>query len=365
MLDFIIFTVFLVCICFFGAGVVALVIFIGALITGTSESLKSKNLSGKKYLKDKERRNKNSNRINILVVLGFFIIITFAWTSSSFSKILYYDDFEDGKIDEKYEFKFHKGKWIEKDGVITQTQETPGDHTYLVLNGGFEEPHTALVKIRVDKWGDSDLARCGLGFRLDPGDGSGYAFLIHHYLNNMDFLNDHHAWKQNDTEPLFGAVKIGTWYWMKAEIFDDGLAGKIWEAGEPEPKDWLLESPLDFGRIRPKSGQVGLNGGSSTGLPGLTVVSFDNWMICETADECTPDAVLTVQTAGIAGNLPIIWDTIKDQYLDINEDGQVNILDLVIVASSFGEKGTFNNADINGDGVVNIQDLVLVANGIN
>ena len=37
----------------------------------------------------------------------------------------------------------------------------------------FSEPHTGLVMIRVDDWGDGDLARCGLGFRLDPGDASG------------------------------------------------------------------------------------------------------------------------------------------------------------------------------------------------
>ena len=45
---------------------------------------------------------------------------------------------------------------------------------------------------------------------------------------------------------------------------------------------------------------------------------------------------------------------------DINEDGVVNIQDLVIVAGQFGQWGQ-NSADVNKDGVVNIQDLVLVA----
>ena len=48
---------------------------------------------------------------------------------------------------------------------------------------------------------------------------------------------------------------------------------------------------------------------------------------------------------------------------DVNADGVVNIQDLVLVASSFGETGQ-NSADINADGVVNIADLVLVAGAL-
>ena len=47
---------------------------------------------------------------------------------------------------------------------------------------------------------------------------------------------------------------------------------------------------------------------------------------------------------------------------DLNADGVVNVQDLVIVVSQFGQTGTGQNvADVNKDGVVNIQDLVLVA----
>ena len=48
---------------------------------------------------------------------------------------------------------------------------------------------------------------------------------------------------------------------------------------------------------------------------------------------------------------------------DVNGDGVVNIQDLVLVASSFGQTGQ-NSADVNTDGVVNIADLVLVAGGL-
>ena len=48
---------------------------------------------------------------------------------------------------------------------------------------------------------------------------------------------------------------------------------------------------------------------------------------------------------------------------DANNDGVVDIQDLVLVASNYGQTGT-NSADINGDGVVNIDDLTTVAGAL-
>ncbi|MBD3183545.1 T9SS type A sorting domain-containing protein [Candidatus Poribacteria bacterium] len=48
---------------------------------------------------------------------------------------------------------------------------------------------------------------------------------------------------------------------------------------------------------------------------------------------------------------------------DVNKDGQVDILDIVIVGQQFGEQITEpmeSNPDVNGDGVVDILDIVLV-----
>ena len=61
----------------------------------------------------------------------------------------------------------------------------------------------------------------------------------------------------------------------------------------------------------------------------------------------------------------LLWEptprTVQPQVTgDVNQDGVVNIQDLVFVAGRFGQS-SHNSADVNGDGMVNIQDLVLVA----
>ena len=61
-------------------------------------------------------------------------------------------------------------------------------------------------------------------------------------------------------------------------------------------------------------------------------------------------------------NLEIDID-VKILVEDINNDGVVNIQDLVLVASSFGQVGK-NVADVDENGIVNIQDLVKVAGAL-
>ena len=48
---------------------------------------------------------------------------------------------------------------------------------------------------------------------------------------------------------------------------------------------------------------------------------------------------------------------------DVNDDGIVNIQDLVVVSSNIGKRGE-NKADVNGDGIVDIVDLVKVAGAL-
>ena len=53
----------------------------------------------------------------------------------------------------------------------------------------------------------------------------------------------------------------------------------------------------------------------------------------------------------------------SSEMADLNNDGVVNILDLVLVASQFGRNDA-QAADLNADGTVNIQDLVVIANAL-
>ena len=50
--------------------------------------------------------------------------------------------------------------------------------------------------------------------------------------------------------------------------------------------------------------------------------------------------------------------------LDVNADGQVNVLDLILVAVFYGTRGDGLPADVNADGIVNVQDFAAVAAGV-
>ena len=102
---------------------------------------------------------------------------------------------------------------------------------------------------------------------------------------------------------------------------------------------------------------------------GLFIREFTNgWAVYNRSG--APQAVqLPEQATGVESDLRntlhILPDLDGEIYLkrttdrhDVNEDGIVNILDLVAVANGFGK----DTPDVNGDGVVNVLDLVGVAN---
>ncbi len=71
-----------------------------------------------------------------------------------------------------------------------------------------------------------------------------------------------------------------------------------------------------------------------------------------------------VSATGIQGL--IIFNAVSDTEsplitADVNNDGNVNVLDLVVIASELGNTVTNLAVDVNGDGAVNVLDLILVA----
>ena len=109
--------------------------------------------------------------------------------------------------------------------------------------------------------------------------------------------------------------------------------------------------------------EAGLNGNSVSGTGlllsvtflakagGKTQLTLDNFLFGNSSDQAIPARPLDF-SIGVKGKLP--WD--------INEDGRVNILDIVLVAQDLGKPSSVNSrTDVNGDETVNILDLVLVA----
>ena len=120
-----------------------------------------------------------------------------------------------------------------------------------------------------------------------------------------------------------------------------------------------------------------LQGPSGIGDLAVNYFQSETELSSETAPVLTVDTVWHRNQPIVSGYLAEAWSksTTQDglgtpgyrhssEAADLNNDGTVDILDLVLVASQFGTNGT-PAADLNNDGTVNIQDLVLIANAVN
>ncbi len=85
---------------------------------------------------------------------------------------------------------------------------------------------------------------------------------------------------------------------------------------------------------------------------GETQLTLNNFQLGSTTGEpitaVPPEVVITIEGQLVTG--------------DVNRDGQVNVLDMILVSRHFGEDASVNpQADVNRDGTINIQDLIIVA----
>ena len=74
----------------------------------------------------------------------------------------------------------------------------------------------------------------------------------------------------------------------------------------------------------------------------------------------------TVEVSAAGIEVPVTFHAVSNTEsppitTDVNNDGSVNILDLILIASELGNEGQNLGADVNGDDVVSILDLILVA----
>ena len=144
----------------------------------------------------------------------------------------------------------------------------------------------------------------------------------------------------------------------------------------------LTESTLDESMVTlTLSGRVYEDSSYTVGraitVSGIDGVTFKTWDVDRISDtvvtveltfngniQTDSQLIFTVGADAIAGyggsaftaQLPVT----AGLEADANNDGVVDVQDLVLVASNYGKTGT-NSADINGDGVVDINDLTTVA----
>jgi hypothetical protein len=136
--------------------------------------------------------------------------------------------------------------------------------------------------------------------------------------------------------------------------------GEAWHDWLDQHNYWHDFWDTDLGRPVGEKGRL-----YDEDIEGLFIREFTNgWAVYNRSG--IAQSVQLPQSIGVAshknGSVHTVPDLDGEMFLkvvlDLNGDGVINILDLVIIANAFGE----SEPDLNGDGVVNILDLVIIAN---
>ncbi len=89
----------------------------------------------------------------------------------------------------------------------------------------------------------------------------------------------------------------------------------------------------------------------STGLSALLQEQYD----------LTGDSLITGAGVGNADAVELVNEILGTEFGDANLDGAVDVLDLSLLATSFGSSAGWANGDYNGDGIVDVLDLSILA----
>ncbi len=218
-------------------------------------------------------------------------------------------------------------------------------------------PVEALITFKDDFWGDAP--------RIWPND----TVLV---VPNEDSENSKNLTEEQIYDLNWRTdLPLGLWTLI---LSTEGFSIKLWDDQENLVDEvgnlddgvvqWKLPYGANRGRnrdghrtsmIRRYANSMALDGTQASGWISAVDVNL-------TADQRTYyGGRKDISTPGIG----IIINDIAPQRTnyDVNQDGVVNIQDLVMVATRFGQSGP-NSADVNGDGVVSILDLVEIADAI-
>jgi len=150
------------------------------------------------------------------------VIATLLAPSLAEAKTLFFDDFEDGKINNVFEFTGNNPEFVEEDGVLKQQKQGVGDSCYAVITDKkYPKVLTIKAKMRVDEWETGAYARSGVGVRVSTETGQGLAFLFSDHRvgkprTGVAFLDDHIAWGPLEAYDW----EINQWYWFQLHIDD-------------------------------------------------------------------------------------------------------------------------------------------------
>ncbi len=107
-------------------------------------------------------------------------------------------------------------------------------------------------------------------------------------------------------------------------------------------------------------------GGNGAGM--LLLVTFKAKAVGETRVTLSNFFAGSSSGETISSEVPEIRITIEDRAFsasDVNQDGRVNVQDLIVVAQHLGADASVNRrADVNGDGTINVLDIIVIAQNL-
>jgi len=194
---------------------------------------------------------------------------------------------------------------------------------------------------------DISLVPAKVAWTLDQGSGGEMVWMVDSDVNGVaeDFINTIYNVIYPPIVTTNVALNISTSTLPNATV-GTSYSQSLTATGGTAPYTWTTTSgTLPAGLSLSSNGVIS---GTPTTLSGSTSVTF------EVTDSTGATAVAT---------LPI---TVVYSVYDVNMDGTVNVLDLILVGQDFGEIGTpgWIREDVNGDGVINVLDMILVAQHI-